>query len=75
MTFLLFLFNNRVTRAIGAALAALAGILAYGAMKKRQGATEAKEKADEADKKRADVIADRVEHIKRVRPNDLKFRD
>lgn len=54
------LLNNPIARAIGAALGALAAILAYGAMKKREGRQGARREAVEADHENAEDIRRRV---------------
>lgn len=54
------LLNNPIARAIGAALGALAAILAYGAMKKREGRQDARREAEDADYESAEDIRRRV---------------
>ncbi len=49
MTWLIQLFlGNRIVRLIGAALVAVAGVLGYGALKKREGRVEARSEAEAA---------------------------
>lgn len=55
-----FLLNNKLTRMIGAILAALGVVFAYGRMQKRAGRKEAVYKAKEADNAKAKEIRDNV---------------
>jgi len=58
-----FLLNNPVTRAIGAALAALAAIVSFGAWKKREGRQEGREAAEKADRDLAQRIRETADEI------------
>lgn len=73
-----FLLNNRLTRLLGAVLAALVAVFAYGRMQKRQGRKEAEHKAKEADNAKAKEIRDSVRNADLddvVRKYDGHFRD
>ena len=73
--FLGWLTNNPLARWIGAALAAIAGILAYGGLKKREGRQEAAQKAKEKDRENASDIRRRAADADGVRDEDIEFRD
>lgn len=68
MTWLIHLFlGNRIVRFIGAALVAVAGVLTFGAVKKREGRVEAQAKAEAADARETiEAYKDREDVEKRI---------
>lgn len=59
-----WLLSTRIGRAIGAALALLAGLLTFGAYHRRKGRTEGAERLDGQDKRQAADVRRRVEAVK-----------
>ncbi len=68
MTWLIQLFlGNRIVRLMGAALVAVAGVLGYGALKKREGRVEARSEAEAADARETiEAYKDRDDVEKRI---------
>ena len=60
MMWLTILWNNRITRTIGAILLAVLGVLTFGQVKKREGRKEAEADAKDFDYEMADDIRDNV---------------
>ncbi len=75
MTWLIQLFlGNRIVRLIGAALVAVAGVLTFGVVKKREGRVEARSEAKEEDLEHAQDIRDRVSTDRAGRVQSVKDR-
>lgn len=70
MIWLSMIWNNPITRAIGGALIAAAGILVYGKAKERRGRLDERQDAEDADYEHAEDIRGRVE-----RDLDERLRD
>ena len=72
------LTGNRLVRAVGAALVAVAGVLTFGALKRRERAQAARADAKDKDYEHAQDIRDRVvdDRAQRVRELDGRgYRD
>lgn len=67
---------SRLGRTIAAVVAALLAIVTFGAMKKREGRSEARTEAERRDRDNADAILDRIDDVDGVPDNyDRHFRD
>ena len=77
MTFLLAMFQSKLARQIGAALALVASVLTFGAIQKRKGANQERADQKEADNENAGEIRDRVRAAKSigVSSDDIKYRN
>ena len=75
MTFILGLFQSKLARQIGVAVAAFLALVTFGMVQKRKGAKENAAKQERVDNENARNIRDRVRDAKRVSNDDIKYRD
>jgi hypothetical protein len=67
--------NSKLVQGLSALALTIAGILTFGAVKKRAGKEEAYDEMQEQDRAEADAIRHRVRNAGRVSDDDIEYRD
>ena len=67
--------KSKLVQGLSALALAIAGILTFGAVKKRAGKEEAYDEMQEQDRAEADAIRHRVRNAGRVSDDDIEYRD